>query len=64
MTKRLFTEKEQAQLKCNPHIPAVIDKAITYTDHFRRRKKGACQIKMTLENQYQITYNLKEFVAL
>lgn len=27
--------------------------------HFRRRNKGARQIKMTLENQYQITFNLK-----
>lgn len=32
MTKRLFTEKEQTQLKCNPHVQAVSDKAITYTD--------------------------------
>jgi len=27
--------------------------------HFRGYKKGARQIKMTLENQYKITYNLK-----
>lgn len=27
--------------------------------HFRNRKKGAKQIKMTLENQFNITYNLK-----
>jgi putative transposase len=27
--------------------------------HFKRRKKGARQIKMTLEGQFQITYNLK-----
>ena len=26
---------------------------------FRGRKKGARQIKMTLQNQYGITYNLK-----
>ncbi|MDM5292047.1 hypothetical protein QUF81_02020 [Peribacillus simplex] len=36
MTKRLFTEKEQTQLKCNPHVQAVSDKAITYTDEFKR----------------------------
>ena len=36
MTKRLFTEKEQAQLKCNPHVESVSDKAITYTDEFKR----------------------------
>ncbi|MGE7187133.1 hypothetical protein ACQKKK_25150 [Peribacillus sp. NPDC006672] len=29
MTKRLFTEKEQAQLKCNPHVQAVSDKVIS-----------------------------------
>ncbi|QKY69402.1 hypothetical protein Len3610_07160 [Lentibacillus sp. CBA3610] len=27
--------------------------------HFKRRKKGARQIKMTLEGQYGIVYNLK-----
>ncbi|ETT47623.1 transposase [Paenibacillus sp. FSL H7-689] len=27
--------------------------------HFRGRKKGAHQIKMTLENQYKMTFNLK-----
>ena len=32
-----------------------------YIESFRfsRRKKGARQIKMTLENQFKITYNLK-----
>ena len=36
MTKRLFTKKEQEQLKCNPHVQAVSEKAITYTDAFKR----------------------------
>lgn len=36
MTKRLFTEKEQAQLKCNPYVQTVSNKAITYTDEFKR----------------------------
>ena len=36
-------------------VKAVILKAY----HFRGRKKGARQIKMTLQNQYGITYNLK-----
>lgn len=45
MTKRLFTEKEQAQLKRNPHVRSVSNKAITYTDEFKRlfineNKKG------------------------
>lgn len=35
MTKRYFTEKEQEQLKCNPHVQAVSEKAITYTDEFK-----------------------------
>ena len=36
MTKRFLTKKEQEQLKRNPHVPAVSDKAITYTDEFKR----------------------------
>lgn len=36
-------------------VKAIILKAY----HFRGRKKGARQIKMTLQNQYGITYNLK-----
>lgn len=36
MTKRYFTKKEQKQLKCNPNVQAVSEKAITYTDEFKR----------------------------
>ena len=36
MTNRLFTKKEQEQLKCNPNVQAVSEKAITYTDAFKR----------------------------
>lgn len=36
MTKRLLTKKEQEQLKRNPNVIAVSDKAITYTDEFKR----------------------------
>ncbi|GAB0169950.1 IS3 family transposase [Lysinibacillus sp. CTST325] len=36
MTKRLFTKKEQEQLKCNPNVQAISDKAITYTEEFKR----------------------------
>ena len=36
MTKKLFTKKEQEQLKCNPNVQAVSEKAITYTDAFKR----------------------------
>lgn len=36
MTRRYFTKKEQEQLKRNPHVQAVSNKAITYTDEFKR----------------------------
>lgn len=36
MTNILFTEKEQIQLKCNPNVKAVSEKAITYSDEFKR----------------------------
>lgn len=36
MTKRVFTKKEQEQLNCNPNVQAISDKAITYTEEFKR----------------------------
>ena len=36
MTKRLFTKKEQELLKSNPNVQSVSEKAITYTDEFKR----------------------------
>lgn len=36
MTKRLLTKKEQEQLNLNPNVVAVSEKAITYTDEFKR----------------------------
>lgn len=45
----------QAYDQADEEVKEVILKAF----NFRRRKKGARQIKMTLENQFQITYNLK-----
>jgi len=36
MTIILFTEKEQEQLKCNLNVEEVSEKAITYTDEFKR----------------------------
>ncbi len=54
-----FTEKAKqnraVRYQADEEVKAIILKAF----HFRRRKKGARQIKMTLENQYGITYNLK-----
>lgn len=36
MTKRLLTQKEQELLKRNPYVKSVSEKAITYTDEFKR----------------------------
>ncbi|PWI21346.1 IS3 family transposase, partial [Kurthia zopfii] len=36
MTKYYFTREQQEQLKCNPNVQAVSEKAITYTDAFKR----------------------------
>ncbi len=36
MAKRYFTKKEQEQLKRNPNVQAVSEKAITYKDEFKR----------------------------
>lgn len=36
MTKRLLTKKEQELLMKNPYVKAVSEKAITYTDEFKR----------------------------
>lgn len=36
MTKRLFSKKEQEQLKKNPYVQSVSDKVITYSDEFKR----------------------------
>ncbi|SOC25135.1 transposase InsO family protein [Ureibacillus xyleni] len=56
---RYFSEEghlnRQARNQADEEVKEIILKAY----NFRRRKKGARQIKMTLENQYQITYNLK-----
>ena len=36
MTKIYLTEKQQAQLKCNPYVQTGSEKVITYTDEFKR----------------------------
>lgn len=48
-------QKRVAKAKTDEIVKGIILKAY----HFRGRKKGARQIKMTLENQYKVTYNLK-----
>ena len=37
-SKRYFTKNEQKQLKCNPNVKAVNEKAITYKDEFRNQR--------------------------
>jgi len=36
MTKNYFTASQQEQLKCNPYVQAVSEKAITYTEEFKQ----------------------------
>lgn len=36
MTKKILTSHQQTELKMNPYVKAVSDKAITYTDEFKR----------------------------
>ena len=36
MTKKFLTSHQQKELKLNPYVKAVSDKAITYTDEFKR----------------------------
>ncbi len=36
MTKKILTSHQQKELKMNPYVKAVSDKAITYTDEFKR----------------------------
>lgn len=36
MTKKFLTSHQQTELKMNPYVKAVSDKAITYTDEFKR----------------------------
>lgn len=54
-----FTEKSAQKRDSKDENDEVVKEIILKAYHFRGRKKGARQIKMTLQNQYQITYNLK-----
>jgi putative transposase len=48
-------EKRKQKEKCDEEVKETILKAF----HYKRRKKGARQIKMTLEGQFNVVYNLK-----
>lgn len=54
-----FMENSIQQRAAKEEKDGVVKEIILKAYHFRGRKKGARQIKMTLQNQYGITYNLK-----
>ena len=54
-----FDEKSAKKRVAQHQADEVIKEIILKAYLFRGRKKGARQIKMTLQNQYGITYNLK-----
>ena len=54
-----FTEKSTQKRTVHELADEAVKEIILKAYHFRGRRKGARQIKMTLENQYGITYNLK-----
>lgn len=54
-----FMEKSVQKRVAKEEMDEVLKEIILKAYHFRGRKKGARQIKMTLQNQYQVTYNLK-----
>lgn len=55
-----YFDEQSIQTRVNQdEADEVVKEIILKAYHFRGRKKGARQIKMTLQNQYGITYNLK-----
>jgi transposase len=59
MTNKYFTEKEVNELKINPNVKAVSNKAITYTEEFKRlfiseSKKGKIPRSIFEENGFNI----------
>lgn len=54
-----FSVTSQKQRKQKDEKDEVMKEILLKAFHFKRRKKGARQIKMTLEGQFQIVYNLK-----
>lgn len=54
-----FNEKSAQKRATQNEADEVVGEIILKAYLFRGRKKGARQIKMTLQNQYGITYNLK-----
>lgn len=54
-----FSEKSVKKRVAKAKADEIVKEIILKACRFRGRKKGARQIKMTLQNQYRITYNLK-----
>nr|WP_237072024.1 IS3 family transposase [Priestia flexa] len=54
-----FSEQSQEQRKQKEEKDQVAKEMILKAFHFRNRKKGARQIKMTLAGQFNVVYNLK-----
>ena len=54
-----FSEKSQEHRKLKDEKDEIVKKTILKAFHFKGRKKGARQIKMTLEGQFHVVYNLK-----
>lgn len=54
-----FSSESQERRKQREKKDLILKVNIIKAFQFKRRKKGARQIKMTLEGQFQITYNLK-----
>ena len=48
-------ERRKQKDKCDEEVKEIVLKAF----HYKRRKKGARQIKMTLAGQFNVVYNLK-----
>ncbi|WP_235598345.1 IS3 family transposase [Heyndrickxia sporothermodurans] len=54
-----FSEKSQKQRELKDEKDEVVKELILKAFHFKGRKKGARQIKMTLAGQFGVVYNLK-----
>lgn len=54
-----FSSESQESRDQREKEDLILKENILKAFHFKRRKKGARQIKMTLEGQFYITYNLK-----
>ncbi len=55
-----FSEKSQKRRNKKEATDEKVKEIILKAFHFKRRKKGARQIKMTLAGQFSIVYNLKQ----